>query len=428
MVEIGPPKTQLTVEKAFADDQTAVAVLSNIYAQFNSLIDGNLTPAFATYIDDLSTTSADQKVLEYFNGWISTVNNINLNIWQGYYSVIYQCNSLLERIDGSTNVSAPTKQQLKGEALFLRGLSYFYLVNIYGEVPLLLTTDVNITSTSVRNPVGDVYTHIVEDLSKAKGFLTETYPSASRVRANKWAAIAQLARVYLYQQNWAAAESEATDVISSGMYSPLPPLNEVFKVNSKETILQFWTQNGYTQEALIFIPSSGSIPAYPVSNLLKQSFEQGDQRAVKWIDSILQGVDKYYYPSKYKNRSSVSGNMSEYLVFLRLGELYLIRAEARTQQNNFIAAQSDLNSLRSRAGLSNTSANDKPSLLAAIEQERRAELFCEWGHRFLDMKRNNRLNQVMPGIKPNWKVYSELFPIPQYERQSNPNLTQNTGY
>ncbi|MBL7742002.1 MAG: RagB/SusD family nutrient uptake outer membrane protein, partial [Chitinophagaceae bacterium] len=376
MVEIGPPKTQLTAEKAFADDQTALAVLSNIYAQFNSLIDANLTPAFGSYADDLTTTSADQKVLEYFNGWVSPVNNINLNVWQGFYSVIYQSNSMLERIDVSPNVSSSAKRQLKGETLFLRGLSYFYLANIYGDVPLLLTSEVGITSTAERRPINEIYIQVIQDLADAKENLPEAYPSASKVRANKWGAIMLLARVHLYQQNWAAAESEATAVISSGIYSPLPALSEVFKINSKETILQFWTQNGYTQEALILIPSSGSIPTYPVNNLLKQSFEPGDQRMKRWIDSVWQGADKYYYPSKYKNRSSVSGNMSEYLVFLRLSELYLIRAEARTQQNNFVAAQSDLNTLRSRAGLSNTSANDKPSLLTAIEQERRVELFC----------------------------------------------------
>ena len=114
---------------------------------------------------------------------------------------------------------------------------------------------------------------------------------------------------------------------------------------------------------------------------------------------------------------------------LRLAELYLIRAEARTQQNNFSDAESDLNAIRNRAGLPNTTANDRATLLTAIEQERRIELFAEWGHRWLDLKRTNRADTILNTFKaPNWQVTDVLFPIPASQIDINGLLTQNPGY
>ncbi len=428
MIEVSSPKTQLTPDNAFADDLSAIAVISNIYAQFNSLIDAGISPAIGTYSDELSTTSANSTDLEYYNGWISVINSNNLITWQSFYSVIYQCNSLLENIEHSPNISATVKQQLKGEALFLRSISYFYLVNLYGDVPLLLTANVKITSVAARASTTDVYTQIVSDLTQAKNLVAESYPSNDKVRANKWAAVALLARVYLFQKDWINAESESNAVISSGNYNPLDNLPDVFKINSKESILQFWTREGFTTVGLLFIPTSGSIPTYPITTSLINSFEPGDQRRYEWVDSVVQGTDIFYYPYKYKNRTPPANGDGEYLNLLRLGEQYLIRAEAKAQQSNIAGAQGDLNIIRNRAGLSNTIANDKSSLLLAIEHERQIELFSEWGHRFFDLKRTGRINQVMSPLKPAWRDASSLLPIPQYERLNNPNLTQNTGY
>ena len=428
IIEVGPPKTQLTPEKAFSDDLSAVAVISNIYAQFNSLIDGNLTPPLGTYCDELSTTSPDAQDLEYYNGNVSVINSRNLNLWESLYSVIYQSNALIENIKSSANVTTSTKQQLNGEALFLRSLAYFYLINIYGDVPLLLTTQVGVTSTAPRDSISHIYDQIITDLVQAKSILSESYPSAEKVRANKWAASALLARVYLYQKDWQSAISESSKIIESGIYSPLDNLSDVFEKNSRESILQFWTQEGYTIEGPLFIPGAGSIATYPITQNLLNAFESGDQRKSYWIDSLVDGTQIYYYPSKYKNRGPATGNTGEYLSILRLSEQYLIRAEAFAEENNISEAQADLNIIRNRAGLINTTANDKTSLLIAIQHERQVELFCEWGHRFSDLKRNDQLNQVMSLLKPSWSERSDLLPIPQYERLNNQNLTQNPGY
>ena len=114
---------------------------------------------------------------------------------------------------------------------------------------------------------------------------------------------------------------------------------------------------------------------------------------------------------------------------LRLAEQYLIRAEARAQQNNISGAQSDVNVIRNRAGLANTTATTQGTLLSAIEHERQIELFAEWGHRWMDLKRTNRADAILGPLKSsNWQSSDVLFPIPLTQIQNDPNFTQNSGY
>jgi hypothetical protein len=122
---------------------------------------------------------------------------------------------------------------------------------------------------------------------------------------------------------------------------------------------------------------------------------------------------------------------------LRLSEQYLIRAEARTQLGQYTDAAADLNVVRTRAGLLNTTATDKATLTAAIEKECRTEFFCEWGHRWLDLKRwpgiNNasltRADEVLSVVKgAQWQSTDAFYPIPQTARNVNSTLTQNPGY
>jgi hypothetical protein len=121
--------------------------------------------------------------------------------------------------------------------------------------------------------------------------------------------------------------------------------------------------------------------------------------------------------------------VTEYYMVLRLSEQYLIRAEARAAQGKISEAKQDLNQLRSRAGLAGTTANDPEGLLAAIEQERRIELFSEWGHRFFDLKRWGKAGTVLGSLKPSsWQSGHELWPIPQNQINANPALKQNPGY
>jgi len=112
-----------------------------------------------------------------------------------------------------------------------------------------------------------------------------------------------------------------------------------------------------------------------------------------------------------------------------LAEQYLIRAEARTNLGNINGAQEDLNIIRNRAGLDNTTASTPSELLIAILKERYVELFTEHGHRWFDLKRMGFADDILSPIKEHWQTTDILLPIPETELQMNSNLKpQNSGY
>lgn len=114
---------------------------------------------------------------------------------------------------------------------------------------------------------------------------------------------------------------------------------------------------------------------------------------------------------------------------LRLAEQYLIRSEARAMQSNFEGALQDINQTRSRAGLTDVDLDNTAELLTAIEKERRIELFSEWGHRWLDLKRLNRADAVLSIFKAsNWNSTDIFYPIPKSDLINNKSLIQNPGY
>ncbi len=154
------------------------------------------------------------------------------------------------------------------------------------------------------------------------------------------------------------------------------------------------------------------------------AFEPGDARLNSWTaKNTINGKD-YYYPFKYKVRSS--GDIIENNMVLRLAELYLIRAEANANLGKIPEALEDINTIRSRSQLSSlTTVTTKDECLDAIIRESRIEFFAEWGHRWFDLKRTGKADVVLGNIKPFWKSSDTLYPIPFEQIQLNPSLTQN---
>lgn len=357
---------------------------------------------------------------------------------------MYNVNATIEGAGKSTTLTKALKDQLLGEAYFTRAFFYFYLVNMYGNVPLVTTTLYNATAVARRTGTDTVYRRIIEDLNLAKGLLNEKYVDASliqgtneRLRPNRYAAFALLARVYLFTGDYINAEAEATKIINQKANYDTVPLRDVFIRNSKETIwaLQPVRAGENTPEAQFFVlPTSGpNLNANPVylANRLMNSFETGDQRKAVWTNSVVVSGENYPYAAKYKI-NTLNAAVNEYSIVLRLAEQYLIRAEARAQQNNSGGARADINALRLRASLPNVGATTKDDLLNAILKERRVELFTEWGHRWFDLKRNGKINDIMTPVAidkgTTWKADWQLYPIPAIEIQSNTNLSQNNGY
>jgi starch-binding outer membrane protein, SusD/RagB family len=455
LVDIESPPTRITGENIYQNDLTATAALTSLYAGI-SLSSFSGTSEFGN-VGKLTSLSADE--LWLWNGINSSVlqayytNNLTetssvssgSQLWNICYNQLYVCNSAIEGIISSTTLTPAIKQQLLGEAKFMRAFFYFYLTNLYGDIPLILSTDYTTNRLLSRSSMSSVYEQIISDLKDAQGLLSSQYLDISlikstteKVRPTKFAATALLARTYLYSGDWANAETQATTIISNTNIYDTVPLNSVFLKNSKEAIwqLQPVNTNWNTEEARAYIiPVTGFGPnnPYSISSLLLNSFETGDQRRNNgnWVKSINLSGSTYYYPYKYKSATN-GASVTEYWTIFRLGEQYLIRAEARAQLNKISECLNDLNVIRKRAGLPNANSSDKTSLLNLIYHERQVELFTEWGLRWFDLKRTQNINDVMSVVTPSkggsWESTDQLYPIPFYDLQRNPNLTQNLGY
>lgn len=439
--DIGSPATQLTPDKVYSDSTSIVAASLALYG--NSAV--NSSTGFILYANEYGAMSADDAYLLIPNGTFDTFmkntiaggTNLSNVLYNNNYTMIFYANNILSGLSTTTAISKSLNNQLTGEAKFWRAYLYFYLVNYYGDVPLVLTTDAVANGKLPRTPKAQVYQQIVADLLSAKSLLTDTYPSTEKARVNKEAVSAFLARVYLYQANpdYAAAETEATSVINSKLYS-LDALANVFLKTSTETIWQvqsnYNSYSGVTRMGVAFLPV-GTTPKFVLYSSLANTFEANDQRKSSWTGSIAYNSKTYLYPAKYKNNITTA-NGNEYAVMLRLAEVYLNRAEARAQQNNLSGAQSDLNIVRTRAGLPNTTAADQASLLTAIAHERWVELFTENSDRWFSLKRKATISSVLPVTKSpdianySWNPDQALYPIPAAELLANPTLTQNPGY
>src|SRR3569833_1085917 len=172
-------------------------------------------------------------------------NSYSAALWQNAYQTIYGTNSVIEGIAASTagTLTDSVRKELTAEAKFVRAFCYFYLVNLFGDVPLALTADFNKTRNMPGTPVKDVYRQIILDLKDAQAALAADYSAAGaameRTVPNRWAATALLARAYLYTADYATAEIQATAVIdNSSLYGLETDPNNTFLANSREAIWQ----------------------------------------------------------------------------------------------------------------------------------------------------------------------------------------------
>jgi starch-binding outer membrane protein, SusD/RagB family len=439
-VEIDEPVNTITTYGAFSTEATATSAVTAIYSNLintgsiSKFGNGIITAWVGLSSDELSRLNSGGDILEFKqNNLLPTNQNCYINFWSAAYFSIYQTNACIEALQNSVSISADNKARLIGECKFLRAYVYFYLVNLWGDIPMPLTSDWRQTVSISRTSKDLVYKQIIEDLKEAQNVLPQDYSvsGGERIRANKFAATALLSRVHLYQKDWVNAELLATSVIDkTSLFNLNSNLNDVYLKNSDESILQMQPGNTAFPFAVTeqYFMTGSSL--YHLTNELLGAFETGDQRRIKWVSSRVVSGTTYYHPAKYKVRQGTAGgNLAEYYMVLRLAEQYLIRAEARAQQNKVGLSQDDLNVIRSRAGLTATIANDQASLLLAIEHERQIELFAEWAHRWFDLVRTERATAVLGPIKgTNWQATDVLFPIPQTERLNNILLTQNPGY
>jgi hypothetical protein len=377
--------------------------------------------------DDIVWTGS-QAVIQQFISHNITADNGNLEtVWTGIYQTINGANQVIAKVPKVVDPNfAPGQQnQLTGEGYFIRALCYFDLARCWGGVPITLTPTTTATQKDgiTRSTLAQTYAQVLSDLNTADSLMS--LPTTQNpVRANKETAWALKARYYLYQQDWVDAEAYASKVIADSVnYQLLTPFNSWFQpsgaIATKESVFELSynatyqnSSRGYWQP-----PANGGTrqwaPGDSVAALLTNPAIGGGRTALVAQTSTGAWYGNLFYRSPATDPSYI----------IRIAELYLIRAEARAQQNELTAALADLNAVRNRAGLPPDTASTQGDILLAIENENRLEFALE-PHRWFDLVRTGRAGAVLGITDPNML----LFPIPVTEIQLSGGLTQNPGY
>ena len=451
------PVNEITTASVYTTDNTCAAALNSIYNEIyqQGFFDGTGSVGYLTgsYGDELRNLSAlPANIALYEDGVSSSLGGVT-GLWSEMYTQIYAINLAIENLPGAPSTGVLHKDQWLGEAYFLRGLMYFYLTNLYGTVPLVLSSNYAVNNVLARSGQSAVYMEIIADLLQAQTLLSDDYYAATgatttdRGRPNRMAASAMLARAYLYTGDWKDAEAQADSVIGDAAdYRLVSPLN-TFLIGSPEIIWgiepDFSLGDAYIElDAPVYHVAAGVYPPTAavgvcLSDSLVDAFEPGDLRYTDWVgvDSVAASGSTpaavYYYAYKFKAIGAYTAPQ-EVIPMCRLAEQYLIRAEARARQNNLTGALADLNAIRARAGLPASTAVSQADVLAAILRERRVELFTELGNRFFDLRRTGNLDAVMNVIAPlkggSWSSYKEWWPIPLSDVQNDTHLTQTPGF
>ena len=345
-------------------------------------------------------------------------------LWSSIYKTINIANNIIEKLAQVNDVTLDQAERNKerGEAYFLRALSYFDLVRLWGNVPLVskATQSPEDAKDITNSPSNQVYLFIGRDLDSAETLLPVMI---NRNRATQYTAKALKARLYLYQKNWAKAEEFATQVINdsadfklvktySQFYAAKNSTESIFEIdytiNNKNSYATNWFQNPTTGGKKEFLPTDDFVA------LIRDPNTGGSRSALIFTTGGIAYGNMNFHIATGEDQSYV----------LRLAEIYLIRAEARAELNKLDDGLKDLNVIRNRANVpSITTVSTRDELVDQILLERRLELAYE-SQRWFDLIRKEKAQQVL-GITD---VNKLLLPIPKQEILINANLKQNPGY
>jgi len=386
--------------------------------------------------------------------------------WAQHYQSIADLNPAIKALVDDklgTSVSQEKKDELMAEAKFLRAFNYFWLVRLYGDVPLILEKTDVIKQEISRAPVADVYKQIVEDMLFAIEHLPDVWPSDGIARPTADVARGILAKVYITMAtapmnataNYANARTMAKQVMDGGRYSLVPAVEDVFNMTNEFGPEFMWafhnSEEEYVIEPQIWLPGEmadgwGDVTAEKIwgeafpeeprkhAYLLLDDpwFETGTTYLDWWKSAPY--IRKYLYDTPDNMLKNVSYQAQP---LLRYADVLLLFAEADNMVNGPTQAACDaVNQIINRAtgGVPNpadplfTTAMSKGAFDDAVINQRSLELCFEYD-RWFDICRKRILDKVTdPDYLPNYSVDDYLMPIPQKDLRLNKLLTQNPGY
>jgi len=423
------PYQQLPDSGAITDATSANAALFGAYSQLQNYYSLNYPTLGLLPAENVRFNGTLNQFLQVDQNALTSDNVIITGAWTTIYQAINSANTIIETVPSLTDPVLTTveKNKITGEAYFIRALAYFDLGRGWGGVPLVLSPTRSIADSKGirRSTLDQTYDQVLADLIKAAELLPE---AATRNRAVKKTAQALRARLHLYREQWADAEAYATSVISSTNYTLVSPYKSFSTAPflSQESVFELTFSNSDPNTIWNnWFPSTlgGQYNFQPTADFIAKLNTQGGNRT-SLLATVTSGATTFTYGNLY----SRSGLRDDPAYILRIAELYLIRAEARAQQDKVLGldgAAADLNAVRTRAGLAGSTAVTKAEALQAIEDENNLEFAFE-AHRWFDLVRTKRADDVL-GITDTRKW---LFPIPFVDIGADVDLTgdQNPGY
>jgi hypothetical protein len=464
------PEYSVNTENFYQTEDDAIAAINGAYQplQWPKLYNMRMwTPDIiaGNSIVGAGGGSDGQETQDQANFITASDNQGALDLWRGPWPGILRCNIILQKVPGMA-INETIKNRVLGEAYFLRAQYYFILVRFFGDVPLVLTpVEPGDDLRPFRTPKSEVYTRIISDFTKAIELLPsrESYSGSNLGRASKGSAEGMLAKVYLTLGNWQLVVDHCNAVstlgyaLNTNYASNFDPsdkntVESLFEVQFTSNAGQgFWSNENQASWLSTFTGPRGSDMVaggwgwnQPSQEFIG-SYETGDLR--KDVTVLYDGCPQFDGKDYQKSYSMTNYNLRKFLVtksvspsydnspmnfpVLRYADVLLMKAEALNELGQTSAAQVPLNDVRKRAGLPEISGLLKDAFREKVLHERRIELAFE-GHRWFDLI---RINSGLYGLdflhsigKSNMSAKFLLFPIPQKERDANPNLTQNPGY
>ncbi|MVM42238.1 RagB/SusD family nutrient uptake outer membrane protein [Spirosoma sp. HMF3257] len=453
------PAYQISDQSFYQNQNDFEAALIGLYSTSRGLYNSSIIH----YLTELPTDNAEIQwagptadEMQMDQNAVIATNAFILSLWNTCFYTISQSSNLLNRID-AVAFDQTAKNRIKGEALFLRALSYFYLVRLFGDVPIVnqtFTSPAEVSASGLaRKPKNDVYKQIVDDLSNAESLLSITL-NADKTHPSQMTVKALLGKVYLTQQNYDLAATKLKEVIDSKQYSLVPDYKSLStngNTNLTETLLEIDYLSGQSlgnNYSSLFTPANNSMAIFPnnqqgagriVPTLdMLNAYEAGDVRkAISVADSVLLITGKKTYNRygqkfvDFKATDLADGSVA--FTILRYADVLLMYGEALNELGKTVDALPALNQVRQRAKLPALSGLSQADIRLAFERERRVEFLYE-GHRWFDLVRTGRAKTVLNAHYASQKLsftvedFELLFPVPQTEIDQNPFMKQNPGY
>jgi len=424
------PVDIITDDQVIIDAASAEAAILGVYSRMQTagMFGNQLITDPGVLSDELTHSGSFPSIAEMDDNNVTAANATIDDVWQQAYTTIFQANNIIELLEGGEtdipDLSEEDKNYIIGEARFCRALAHFQLTNLWGDVPLVTTTDLAANSSISRTAASQVRQFVITEAAEAatvlQGVSYGDDNADGQFRATEWAAKALQARALLYDGQVTQAGTVANDIIENGPFELASSYSSLFgggPIKNDEIIFGFFysalDQNGLPFQ---FLPSGRFEFAVSPQLLAAYSANGPDETRDLVAVNESDGAGRYYV-NKYKDIATGTDGV----IVFRLAEMYLIRAEANAGTASALA---DINTLRSRAGATPATSASLDDIL----NERFVELAFE-GHRWYDLRRTNNLVSVMSNINSDVTANDGLLPVPQRDIQQNPNLLpQNSGY